>query len=342
MLGATHSEMSEPPAPLSLAALETLTRMLYHMKLHRAIEDRLEVVYRQGKLAGPVFVGRGQEAIGVASATLLGQGDVIFPSHRDLGAFLVRGMKTESVFLQYFGRRDGPMRGRDGNMHMGDWKLGIGAFVSHMADTIPVAAGVALAFKVRRQENVVLCYFGDGASSRGDWHEGLNIAAIMRLPVVYLCVNNQYAYSTPLEKQMAVASVAERAAGYGMPVESVDGNDAMAVYSSTQRAIARARGGEGPSFIECWTYRMTGHGSHDDASYVPDAFFEEGKKKDPIRRFSELLQDSDVISGAEAAAMDERILVEVEEGLRKGEAGALPEGPEGLLGVYADSEESKA
>jgi pyruvate dehydrogenase E1 component alpha subunit len=158
----------------------------------------------------------------------------------------------------------------------------------------------------------------------------------MHLPVVYLCVNNQYAYSTPLNKQMAVASVAERAVGYGMPVESVDGNDVMAVYSSTQRAIARAREGEGPSFIECWTYRMSGHGSHDDASYVPDSFFEEGKTKDPIQRFSKLLQESDVISDAEMAAMDERISVEVEEGLRKGEAGELPEGPEGLLGVYAD------
>ena len=228
------------------------------------------------------------------------------------------------------------MRGRDGNMHMGDWSLGIGAFVSHMADTIPVAAGVGLSFKVRGRDNVVLCYTGDGASSRGDWHEGLNIAAVMRLPVVYICLNNQYAYSTPLAKQMAVESVAERASGYGMPVESVDGNDVLAVYASARRAIDRARNGNGPSFIEGWTYRMTGHGSHDDASYVPDAFFVEGKRKDPILRFDTLLRERQLVTEAELAAMDDRITAEVEDALRAGENGPLPDGPETLLGVYAE------
>ncbi len=315
---------------------ETLLRMLYCMKLHRAIEDRIEVVYRQGKLAGPVFTGRGQEAIGAGSAILVREEDVIFPSHRDLGAFLLKGMTPEAVFLQYFGRRDGPMRGRDGNTHMGDWSLGIGAFVSHMADTIPVAAGVALAFKVRKQNNIVLCYSGDGASSRGDWHEGLNIAAVMQLPVVYICVNNQYAYSTPLRKQMAVESVAKRASAYGMPVEEIDGNDPLAVYASARRAIERARTGNGPSFIECWTYRMTGHGSHDDASYVPKTFFADGRQKDPILRFTALLTQQAVATDAVLAAIDDEIASTVGEALRKGEAGPLPDGAETLLGVYAE------
>ncbi len=315
---------------------ETLHRMLYYMKLHRFYEDRIEIVYRQGKLAGPVFVGRGQEAVGVGSAIQLGTDDYIFPSHRDLGAFFIKGMTPEAVSLQYFGRRDGPMRGRDGNTHMGDWSLNIGLFVSHMADTVPVAAGVALVLKMRKQGNIVLCYNGDGATSRGDWHEGLNLAAVMQLPVVFFCVNNQYAYSTPLNKQMAVQSVAERASGYGMPVDSIDGNDVLAVYASAQEAIERARDGQGPSFIECVTYRMTGHGSHDDARYVPDAFFEEGKKKDPIPRFVTKLKASGIITDAEIAEMDARIKAEVEDAMAKGEAGALPEGPEALTGVFAD------
>ncbi len=216
---------------------ETLHRMLYYMKLHRFYEDRIEIVYRQGKLAGPVFLGRGQEAVGVGSAIQLGKNDYIFPSHRDLGAFFIRGMTPEAVSLQYFGRRDGPMRGRDGNTHMGDWSLNIGLFVSHMADTVPVSAGVALVLKMRKQGNVVLCYNGDGATSRGDWHEGLNLAAVMQLPVVFFCVNNQYAYSTPLNKQMAVRTVAERASGYGMPVYSIAGNVVLAVSASATVAI---------------------------------------------------------------------------------------------------------
>jgi pyruvate dehydrogenase E1 component alpha subunit len=314
----------------------TLIRMLQYMKLHRAIEDRVEIIYRQGKFAGPVFLGRGQEAVGVGSAILLQEDDVIFPSHRDLGAFLLKGMTPEAIFLQYFGRRTGPMRGRDGNTHMGDWKLKIGAFVSHMADTVPVAAGAALAIKTRRQRNVVLCCNGDGASSRGDWHEGLNIAAVMQLPVVYICVNNQYAYSTPVHRQMAVESVAVRASGYGMPVETVDGNDVLAVYASAKWAIDRARTEGLPSFIECVTYRMTGHGSHDDASYVPDAFFKEGKEKDPIERFSRWLTAQEVMTEEEIAAMDERIRREVSAAEEVGEAGPLPEGPDGLTGVYAE------
>jgi pyruvate dehydrogenase E1 component alpha subunit len=219
---------------------------------------------------------------------------------------------------------------------MGDWTHKIGAFVSHMADTVPVAAGAALAIKTRGQNNVVLCYNGDGATSRGDWHEGLNIAAVMQLPVVYICVNNQYAYSTPVHKQMAVESIAVRASGYGMPVETVDGNDVLAVYASAKRAIDRARVEHLPSFIEYVTFRMTGHGSHDDASYVPEEFFKEGKEKDPVVRFSSWLTAQEVMTEDEIATMDDRIGREVSAAEEVGEAGPLPEGTEGLSGVYAE------
>ncbi|MFW6201117.1 MAG: thiamine pyrophosphate-dependent dehydrogenase E1 component subunit alpha, partial [Gemmatimonadota bacterium] len=242
------ADTPEPRRPEAVGAdAETLRRMLHYMKLQRAVEDRIVALYRQGKVVGGVYTGLGHEAIGVGSAIHLGGDDVVYPSHRDLGAYLLKGMRPATVLAQYLGRVDGPTRGRDGNLHMGDLSLGIGSFISHMADTVPVSAGVALSFLLREQHGrVVLCYNGDGATSRGDWHEGLNIAAVMELPVVYICVNNQYAYSTPLHRQMAVGSVAERAFGYGMPVQTVDGNDVLAVYEAAGEAVERARSGGGP------------------------------------------------------------------------------------------------
>jgi len=330
----TAAPHSEPSA--ALPEHGELLRMLRLMKLHRAIEDRLEVAYLQGKLVGPLFVGRGQEAVGVGYASSLGKADVVFPSHRDLGAFLAKGVTTEEVFLQYLGRRDGPTRGRDANLHMGVWKRGVGSFISHMGDTVPVAAGVGFAFKTRGEPHVVVCCNGDGATSRGDWYEGLNLAAVQRLPVVYVCINNQYAYSTPLSTQMAVETVAVRASGYGMPVQTVDGNDVLAVYRAIQPAIARARDGLGPSFVECVTYRMTGHGAHDDASYVPPAFFEEGASRDPIVQFCGYLTESSGVDASEIARMDEEIAEEVEAAWTMAEAAEYPEGPETLEGVYAE------
>ncbi|MBI4540105.1 MAG: thiamine pyrophosphate-dependent dehydrogenase E1 component subunit alpha [Gemmatimonadetes bacterium] len=329
-------DVGELREPAELPERGTLLAFLYYMKLQRAIEDRIITLYRQGKIVGGVFTGRGQEAIGVGSAVLAGAADVIFPSHRDLGAFLVKGMKPQTVFAQYLGRVGGPTRGRDANLHMGEWSLGIGAFISHMADTVPVAAGVALSFKLRRKANVVLCYHGDGATSRGDWHEGLNLAAVLGLPVVYLCVNNRYAYSTPLSRQMAVAGVAERAGGYGMPVESVDGNDVLAVWASARRAVERARAGDGPSFIECWTYRMSGHSAHDDARYVAPEFFEEGRRWDPIARYTLWLREREILADGELAALDERVASEVEAAVAAGEASPYPEGSDAGTGVYAE------
>ncbi len=168
--------------------------MLHFMTLTRELEDRIErKLYRQGKIVGGVYVGRGQEAIGVGSCIQTRPDDVICPSHRDMSAFLIRGMSPPRILAQYMGRREGYTRGRDGNMHMGDLDSNVIAFVSMLADNVPLAAGIGLAFKVRREDRVVLCYFGDGATSRGDWHEGLNLASVQKLPVVFICNNNQYA-----------------------------------------------------------------------------------------------------------------------------------------------------
>lgn len=315
---------------------DELLDLLYWMKLHRAVEERIVALYKQGEIVGGVYTGLGHEAIGVGSAIHLGPEDVIFPSHRDLGAFLIKGMTPGAVFAQYLGRTDGPTRGRDGNLHMGDWSLGIGAFVSHMADTVPVAAGVAFSFKARRQPHVVLCYNGDGATSRGDWHEGLNLASVMRLPVVYICVNNQWAYSTPLERQMPVERVADRAPAYGIPGETVDGNDVLAVRRAVGAAIDRARAGQGPSLIECVTWRMTGHSHADRAKYVPAEFFEEGRRNDPIDRFTARLRERGILDEAALGELEDRVRREVEEGVEFGKASPWPEGAEAVEDVFAN------
>src|SRR5215467_11231910 len=177
-----------------------------------------------------------------------------------------------------------PTLGRDGNMHMGDMGLNIVSISSAMAASVPVAGGAALALKYKGTRNVAMVFFGDGATSRGDWHEGLNFAAVQKLPVVYVCNNNQWAYSTPLEKQMAVDSVAARGPAYGIPAELVDGNDVFAVHRAAQRGIEHARAGLGPYLIECKTFRMTGHSAHDAGDYVPKHLWAEWAAKDPIQR----------------------------------------------------------
>jgi len=259
-----------------------------------------------------------------------------------MGAFLIRGITPGEVIAQYLGKRTGPTKGKDGNVHMGDLKRGIIAFVSHLADNLPVATGVALAFKLRGESRVVVTNTGDGGTSRGDFHEALNFAAVRKLPVVFFCNNNQYAYSTPLQLQMAIPDVVDRAKAYGMPGEIVDGNDVAAVYLAARRAIHRARTGGGPTFIECKTMRMHGHSEHDSAKYVPRELLEEWKKKDPILKAEQMLRQLGYADGAVFREVEERVKKEVEAGVEFAEQSPLPEGPEILEGVFAAEDEVKS
>ena len=309
--------------------------MLHFMKLTREIEDRIErKLYRQGRIVGGVYVGRGQEAISVGTAIHMEKDDVVAPSHRDMGVFLMRGITARRIIAQYMGRRTGLTRGRDGNMHMGDMNHNVIAFVSHLGDNVPVAAGAALAFKRRGEKRVALCYNGEGATSRGDWHEGINFAAIHKLPVVFFINNNAYAYSTPLELQMAVADVAMRAPGYGIPGEIVDGNDILAVYDSAKRAIDRARSGGGPSLVEYKTFRMTGHSAHDDAGYVPPELFEEWKRKDPIIRFEKQLLDERTVSQQRIDEMQRECALMIDDAVDWAEKQPFPAPEEVTRDVY--------
>src|SRR5215813_2139168 len=324
--------------PITLPPDKTLLDMLYYMKQVRELEFRIErKLYRQGKIVGGVYVGRGQEAIAVGACLQLREDDVVCPSHRDMGAFLIRGMSLRTILAQYMARKTGATRGRDGNMHMGDLKLNLIPFVSMLGDNVPVATGIGLSFKMRGQDRVALCFFGDGATSRGDWHEGINMAAVFKVPVVFICNNNQYAYSTPLERQMAVENVADRAEAYGLPGEIVDGNDILAVWDVSTRAIERARTGEGPTLIECKTFRMTGHSAHDDAGYVPPELFEFWEERDPISRFERFLIDRSLTTKSGIDELQARINQEIDEAIHAAEKDPFPEPEDCLKDVYYEA-----
>jgi pyruvate dehydrogenase E1 component alpha subunit len=310
-------------------------RFLHFMSMMREVEDRIErKLYRQGKILGGVYVGRGQEAISVGAAMLTEPEDVLFPCHRDMAVFLMRGVHPRRIFAQYMGRVGGLTRGRDGNMHMGDMSLNIVSIISAMAASVPVAGGAALAMKYKGTRNIAMVFFGDGATSRGDWHEGLNFAAVQKLPVVYVCNNNQWAYSTPLEKQMAVDSVAARGPAYGIPAELVDGNDVFAVHRAAQRGIEHARAGLGPYLIECKTFRMTGHSAHDAADYVPKHLWAEWGERDPIVRLEKLMLERGWADQSELDSERARIRAEVDEAIAWAEQSPYPDPSELLDRVY--------
>lgn len=314
---------------------DTKKQLLHYMKLSREIEYRIErVLYRQGKIVGGVYVGRGQEAISVGTGMVMRENDVVAPTHRDMGIFLIRGVSPRRIIAQYMGRKTGVTGGKDGNMHMGDLKHNIIAFVSHLGDNVPVAAGAALAFAMRKEDRVAFCYSGEGATSRGDWHEGVNLAAVHKLPIVFFINNNQYAYSTPISLQMPVPNVADRAPAYGIPGDVVDGNDAIAVYESASRAVEWARSGKGPYLVEYKTFRMTGHSAHDDAGYVPKELFEEWKEKDPIERLARRMLESREITAEDVERMDSEIAAIVDDAVDWAEKSPYPDPEECLTGVY--------
>jgi len=314
---------------------DQLLDIYYHLRLTRSLEERIGILYRQGKIFGGVYLSTGQEAVSVGAAYALEPGDVIVPSHRDMGAHLVRGIQVREVLAQYLGRIGGPSRGRDGNVHFGDVQRGDVAFISPMADGIPVATGVALALKRRGNGRIAMTWFGEGAASRGDFHEGINLAAVLQVPVVFVCNNNQFAYSTPLSRQARLPDVSARAAGYGIPGVIVDGNDVLDVYRVAREAGARARRGEGPTLIECKTMRMRGHSEHDDASYVPRELLEEWRGKDPIQRLETRLREQGTLDEAGVARVAKRIADELEAAVAWAEGSPFPEGKDVEQGVYS-------
>ena len=257
--------------------------LLRAMLMMRGIEERAMTLYRQGKVPGSFYDGYGQEAVSAGATWAMGARDRLCVLHRDLAAHVIRGVPLANIFGQYMGRDGGVTRGREGNVHFGDRTVGCVGMVSMLPDMMLVAAGMAMAFKMRGEQRVAMTWFGDGSTSRGDFHEAMNWAGVQKLPVIFILENNQYAYSTPVDQQFAVNPI-ERASAYGFPGESVDGNDPEAMFEATRKARERALAGEGPTLIEAVTMRMHGHAAHDDMKYVPKEQVEEWRAKDPIDR----------------------------------------------------------
>jgi TPP-dependent pyruvate/acetoin dehydrogenase alpha subunit len=289
-----------------------LLELYRFMLMNRLVEDRLGKLYRQGKIVGGLYSSFGQEATSVGSAYALRPGDKIGPMIRNLGSLLVKGIRPREIFCQYMARAAGPTFGRDVNLHFGDLQRDCVAPISMLGALIPVLAGMALAAKMRGEDHVALTWIGDGGTSTGDFHEGLNLAAAWKLPFILVVENNGYAYSTPTGMQMANSRIVDRAQGYGVRGDRVDGNDVIAVYHATARAVHRARRGEGPTLIEAVTFRMRGHAEHDDAGYVPLELVEYWRARDPIARLRRYLVVNGFASEQQLDAMTEPIRAELE------------------------------
>lgn len=316
-------------------SLLDLCNMYYFMRLTRSVEDRVRSLYLQGALQGAVYSSRGQEGTAVASAYALGADDYVAPLIRDLGATFTRGVKPGPIFAQWLGRSGGPTRGRDGNLHFGEMSRGVLTPISMLGATIPLCAGVALAAVQRGEQRVALAYIGDGGTNTGEFHEGLNFAAALRLPVIVIVEDNGFAYSTPTASHVAIDTFADRAVAYGIPSAIVDGNDVIAVYQTTREAVDRARSGGGPTLIEVKTFRMRGHAEHDDASYVPKELTAKWALRDPIELLIRYLDQHDLAESTDLAAIDERVDREVAEGLAWAEQSPLPDPATQPDGVYA-------
>jgi TPP-dependent pyruvate/acetoin dehydrogenase alpha subunit len=320
---------AEPAVPVDL-----LDQAYRHMATARAIEQRLRSAYTQGRLRGRFLSGRGQEAIPTGAAMALEDGDVLAPVHRDLAAHLVRGTTPLTIFRHYLGRTTSPSKGRDGDLHMGEWARGVFPMVSHLPDSWPIAGGIALGFRLRNAPQVVMAFCGDGATSTGTWHESINFAAVMQLPMVLVVEDNHYAYSTPREQQYRCEQLSERGRGYGVPAHNVDGNDVVAVHRAALRAVERARTGGGPTLIVCTTMRMEGHAFHDDARYVPAELRAAWEQRDPVAACRALLVEAGA-DGVALAELDAALQRSVREAWDQAEAEPLPEPGAELADVYA-------
>lgn len=324
-------------APSAALTRAQLLELYYWMRLTRTLEERLVALYRQTKVVGGLFRSLGQEADSVGSAFALEQRDILSPLIRNLGSMLVKGATPVEILRQYMARGDSPTRGRELNIHFGDLERGFIGQISPLGDMVPVMAGVTLSFRMRGQDRVGLVYVGDGATSTGAFHEGINLAAVQRCPLVVIVENNHYAYSTPTHRQTLAKQFVDKAIGYGIPSEQADGNDVLAVYDATKRAVDRARRGEGVTLVELLTYRRKGHAEHDNQSYVPEGEIERwAAENDPIDRYVKRLTTELGFAAAELGEVDERVRQEVDAATDVAEASPMPEPLDALVGVYAD------
>jgi pyruvate dehydrogenase E1 component alpha subunit/2-oxoisovalerate dehydrogenase E1 component alpha subunit len=315
--------------------------MYYFARLARDIEERLVILFRQSKVIGGLYRSLGQEGESVGTAYALKKTDAILPLIRNMGALMTMGVRPKEIFLQYMAKGESNSRGRDLNIHIvnlpdeGRAEPVVVGPISMLGDSIPVAAGIAMGARMRGRDLVAMAWIGDGATSTGAFHEGLNFAAVQRAALVVVAEDNKYAYSTPISKQMAIKRIDERAAAYGIPHEMVDGNDILAVYDVAKRMVDRARGGEGASLIGVDTMRMQGHAQHDDARYVPKDLLEGWSARDPIALYRKQLIDTGVASAKELDEIDAMTKNYAAEEARLAEDSPMPDPGSVTRGVYA-------
>ncbi len=342
---ARGSEGAPPiPFPAPAAAMrnpglprERLLEMHRFLRLNRMVEEKLSALYRQGQIVGGLYGSLGQEAISVGTALALRNDDLLAPMIRNIGALLVRGVSPQDLFLQFLARYAGPTRGKDGTLHFGNVeKRALVGPISHLGTLIPVMAGAALAARQRGEDRIALTYIGDGGTSTGYFHEGLNLAAVLKLPLILVVENNGFAYSTPTSRQFAVESLAERGPAYGCAGESVDGTDVLAVYEATRRAAERGRRGEGPTLLECRALRMRGHAEHDDMRYVPKSLLDSWRRRDPIDRFEAFLEKEGHARQEELREVSAAFAVDLDRAAAEALASPFPPPEETLKGVYSE------
>jgi pyruvate dehydrogenase E1 component alpha subunit len=312
---------------------DLLLWMYRRMVQIRQFEDKVYYLFLQGRMSGTIHQYQGQEAVATSVCATLRPDDYITSTHRPHGHAIAKGVSIKSMMAELFGREAGCCRARGGSMHMGDIAVGMPPAIAIVAAGIPVAAGMALAFKFQRTDQVAACFFGDGAVNEGAFHEGVNLAAVWKLPVVFVCENNFYAASTPVQLTTPVG-IADRAAAYGIPGVAVDGNDVLAVYRASQDAVARARSGAGPTLLECQTYRRGGHSRSDPGSYRPKEEVEEWLKKDPIERLKKLLLEKGIADEAAIAAIEGEVQQEIEDAVAFAQESPSPKPEEALPYVY--------
>ena len=326
--------------PLSCATETSLKpeqhlELYRYLKLTRLVEERLVNLYRQTKVVGGVFRSLGQEATAVGSAYALQSQDFITPLIRDLGAVLVKGIRPRDIFAQYMAKAGGPSGGKDLNIHFGDMERGFIGPISHLGDMIPIMTGILLGARFKKKKFVGVAYIGDGGMSTGAFHEGLNFAAVQRLPLIVIAEYNHYAYSTPTSLQTAVRDLAEKAAGYGIPAHIVDGNDVVACYEVTKHAAEYARRGGGAVLIEAKTYRRKGHAEHDDQRYVTAGEIEWWEThNDPIDRYERYLLECELATKEQLEGIVAGVLREIDEDCAWAESSPMPEGQNAAYGVF--------
>jgi TPP-dependent pyruvate/acetoin dehydrogenase alpha subunit len=317
---------------------EQMIELYRYLKLTRLVEERIVNLYRQTKVVGGVFRSLGQEATAVGSAYALRPDDFITPIIRDLGSVFVKGIRPRQIFAQYMAKAWGPSGGKDLNVHFGDMEKGFLGPISHLGDMIPVMTGILLAARMQKKDIVGLAYIGDGGASTGAFFEGLNFAAVQKLPLVVIAEFNHYAYSTPTNLQTAVRNLAEKSAAFGIPGYIVDGNDVIACYEVTKQAVDYARSGRGAVLIEAKTYRRKGHAEHDDQRYVPEGEIEWWEKhNDPIDRCERFLIDEKLASKEKLDEITADVMREIDEDCEWAESSPMPEGEGAAYGVFDNS-----